>query len=60
MDKEPQWEGSKKATPPILVLRKYNYNYNEVYIYDGYILRIVDIILSKRLFNHRHISSTFT
>jgi hypothetical protein len=44
---------------PTIFLRNHNYNYNETYIYHGYILYKVKIIFPRSLLHYQHTFYTF-
>jgi hypothetical protein len=46
----------KKVMPPIL-LRNYNYSFNEIYMYHGYILYKVETIFPQSLHHYQNTST---
>lgn len=42
--------------PRGFLLRNYNYSYTDIYIHRGYVLQIVEIILSHSILHQRHTS----
>jgi hypothetical protein len=55
---EDTYEGQYKSNASLFFLRNCYYNYNEIYLYQGYILYKVEIIFTQSLFHFKHTFST--
>jgi hypothetical protein len=55
---EGTYEGQYKSKASFFFLRNCSYDYNEIYLYHGYILYKVEIIFTQNIFHFQHTFST--